>query len=140
MNDIIASGLKWYVDHNDPAYKAQREKYRKMYQEYQSQSSAALCASVGAGVLGLACSSSLIRVPLLMIALPVGYLSYNANKFFGNVSEFNDNPFKYFSLKTLCDKPSIDREAFRRLLQKDTVCFDWAIDSYLDSISDSLDS
>lgn len=131
----IEGGIDWYCHLNENShFNADKEKYRKMFTEGQSASSVVLAASVAAGVLGLASSSTY----MLILALPLGYGSYNINKFFGNLIEFNENPYKYAGL--INGKHCIDRVAFTKLIQKDTVCFDWFINGYLEGIKNSLNS
>lgn len=116
----------------NPAYLQQKEEKKKLIQSMGLISTAVLVASAVVGIFGIALTLSggvgaVMGLPLILVNLPLGYLSFNAYKVSQNINDIIDNPAIYRNLNQTFDKQKIKKK-----LEKETFFFNWIIDVLVD--------
>lgn len=137
MVNLIPSFLDYIHENIDPAYAERKKEVKKSIQAAGLISTAALVASIVFGVLGIALTTSagvavIFGLPIILVSLPVGYLSYNSYKTLENIKDVLENPKKYQNSFGLED--SFDKQSLKNKLTQGTFCFSWCIGFILEEM------
>ncbi|KAF3362754.1 hypothetical protein PHSC3_000668 [Chlamydiales bacterium STE3] len=123
-------------------------------------STATLVTSVAFGVFGVALTiwgglAAIVGLTIILVSLPLGYLSYSAYKLSDNMNDIIVNPKKYqgqnllganidkekikkkLKKETVCLKANIDKERIKNKLKQETVCLNWVIDCVVEMITET---
>lgn len=134
MLNSMSSFFENIHENIDHAYLLEKEERKKQIQSVGLISTAVLVASAVVGIFGFALTISgtvgaVIGLPLILVTLPLGYLSFNTYKVSKNMNDIIDNPTAYRNLNLTLDKQQIKKK-----LQQETFCFDWIIDLAVEKI------
>lgn len=126
----------------------QYQRYQKCVQEYAHQNEmiamAGVATSITFGTLGVCFSlagRNGLGSGLIIIAVPIGYFSYNSNAIYENMkNEFAENLFQHMAASKDQKKIEIDPKKLRACLLKGTFCYDLFIDFHVRSFMDFMES
>ncbi len=139
-----ASGILNEAISQTPQYK----KYQKHVQEYAHQNEmiamAGVATSITFGTLGV-CFSLAGRNGLgsgfIIIAVPMGYFSYNSNVIYENMkNDFAENIVQHMAVTKDQKAIEIDQKKLRACLLKRTFCYDLIIDFHVRCFMDFMAS
>lgn len=138
MIDYISPYMENIHENVDPAYKMEKEEAKRQLQPIGLVATATLIASIALGIFGIALAVSggygaIVALPLILISVPLCYLSYNAYKVTKNIDEIIDNPKKYQKFHYQQD-PTLDMQKIKKKLAKDTICFRPVVDWFVDKM------
>jgi hypothetical protein len=126
----------------------QYQRYQKNVQEYAHQNEmiamAGVATSITFGTLGVCFSltgRNGIGSGLIIIAVPIGYFSYNSNAIYENMkNDFAENLFQHMAASKDQTKIKIDQKKLRACLLKRTFCYDLLIDFHVRSFITFMES
>lgn len=132
MAGFIARFAEGLHEQIDPSYQLKKEETRKQIQQFGLISTASFVLSVAFAIFGIALTASsglgaFFGFPIIFVALPTCYFSYNASKALTNFNDIINNPKEYLDLLGSPDKPKIKKK-----LEERTFGFNWIIDFVVD--------
>lgn len=140
MASFISSFMENVHENIDPSYIREKEETKKQLQSIGLISTAILVASIALVIFGVALTASggfsaIIGLPIILVSLPLGYLSFNAYKVTKNISDIEDNPKEYqrfIGWDLIWDKQKIKKK-----LEQETFCFSWIVDVAVEEMGKS---
>lgn len=120
----------------DPQYARDIDKARSALQDAGLWLTAVAVGSVAFGVIGisLTCGGGVgaaLGTSLILVTLPLGYLSFNGTKVSKNLSDILNNPKEYITLKGF---GKLDKQKIKKKVEEETYCFHWIVDAMVDKM------
>ncbi|MBA3816436.1 MAG: hypothetical protein H0X29_07950 [Parachlamydiaceae bacterium] len=137
MVNFVSSFIESIHENIDPSYLKDKDQAKKNLKQIGLTSTATLVTSIVFGILGisLTASGAAIGLPLILVSLPIGYLSFNVYNVSKNINDILDNPKDYQRLFVL--DPGYDKQKIKTKLEQGTFCFSWIIELALDEVAKS---
>lgn len=134
IRNFISSFVEKVHEKIDPSYLKKKENVRQNLMTVGLVSTASLVMSTAFGIFGIALTNSaktsvLAGLSVLLVSLPMGYLSYNVYKVSGNAKSIIDDPKLYWDpLKSEKGLKGANIQKVKRKLEEGTIGFSWVID------------
>jgi hypothetical protein len=134
MSDFLASIFGKVHKQQDPAFAQKLDEAKKELQSSQGQVVAILVSSVAFATFGIAnaASGSFISLPIILVSLPVGFLSYNGYQATKNLYDILDNLTNYRNSYGL--ESSFDAQKIKSKLKEGTYFFEWTTNANVDEM------
>lgn len=138
MINFICSSIENIHENIDPSYLKEKEGVKNNVLVIGLVSTATFVTSIAFAIFGIALTVSsglgaFIGFPIILVSLPVGYLSYNAYKISKNTNDIIDNPKKYQRLFGL--DPAFDKQKIKNKLEQGTFCFSSIVEIALEGVA-----
>ncbi|MBS0649027.1 MAG: hypothetical protein JSS10_07400 [Verrucomicrobia bacterium] len=123
---VVESGALDQLAAQTPQYQEYQTRIQEYAEHYERYTTAGMYASITGGTVGI-CLTLTGRAKagytLIVVSLPMGYFSYNANKVYENLeNDFANNIIQHMSRKN--KKDQFDQKKLRETLKKGTLCYD----------------